>query len=80
MGDGWQIPLVQTGLRGRGAFQIPQSHIISDIERNGEAKFFVLAQTVVTLKKNQGVSNQCSQFRKILERLRVDEKLRKMLK
>ena len=76
MGDDRQIPPVRTGLRGRGAFQILQSHakqFVSDIERNGETKFRDLANTVVTLSKNQRVSSQNSEFRKILERLRIDE-------
>ena len=80
MGDDRQIPPVRTGLTGRGAFQIlqcPSNQFISDIEQNGEAKFRDLAKTVVTLSKNQRVSSQNSEFRKILERLRIDEQTEK---
>ena len=77
MGDDRQLPPVQINGRGSGAFQILQkarkTQRKSSLESNGDMKFMDLSRMVITLDKNQRVSENNQVFKGILERLRIDE-------
>ena len=76
IGDDRQLPPVQIKGRGRGAFQILQKATKKQnkttVEANGDMKFLDLSRKVVTLDKNQRVSDANPEFKGILERLRLD--------
>ena len=74
MGDDRQLPPVRVQGKGSGAFQIFDDRARANtVERRGQDQFRVFAKTVVTLKKNQRVSDENSKFKAILDRLRMDD-------